>query len=54
MPLMRWLYQYSVDNFRRQERMNRMLVACVEELAVENARLRRELQRFGEHLGPTS
>jgi hypothetical protein len=54
MPLMRWLYEYSVDNFRRQERLNRMLVACVEELAIENARLRRDLQRLDTQPGPTS
>ena len=48
MPLMRWLYEYNVDNFRRQERLNRALVACVEELAIENARLRRDLEKRGE------
>jgi hypothetical protein len=48
LPLMRWLYNYAADNFRRQERVNRMLVACIEELAIENARLRRELMRLGE------
>ena len=48
LPLMRWLYQYAAGNFRRQERVNRMLVACIEELAIENARLRRDLMRLGE------
>jgi hypothetical protein len=43
MPLMRWLFEYSQENFRRQQRVNRVLMACVEELAVENARLRRDL-----------
>jgi hypothetical protein len=43
LPLTRWLFEYSRENFRRQERINRMLMACVEELAIENARLRREL-----------
>jgi hypothetical protein len=41
LPLTRWLYEYSLENFRRQERVNRILFACVEELAIENARLRR-------------
>ena len=45
LPLTRWLYDYTVDNFRRQERVNRMLVACIEELAIENARLRRDLEQ---------
>jgi hypothetical protein len=43
LPLTRWLFEYGQDNFRRQERLNRILLACVEELAVENARLRRDL-----------
>lgn len=43
LPLMRWLFEYSQDNFRRQQRINRILMACVEELAIENARLRRDL-----------
>lgn len=40
LPLMRWLYEYSLENFRRQERVNRALFACMEELAIENAKLR--------------
>jgi hypothetical protein len=43
LPVMRWLFEYSQDNFRRQQHLNRILLACVEELAVENARLRRDL-----------
>lgn len=43
LPLTRWLFEYSQDNFRRQDRLNRILFACVEELALENARLRRDL-----------
>jgi len=48
LPLTRWLYEYTADNFRRQDRVNRMLVACIEELAIENARLRRDLTRLSE------
>jgi hypothetical protein len=43
LPLTRWLFEYSQDNFRRQEHLNRVLFACIEELALENARLRRDL-----------
>jgi hypothetical protein len=43
LPLMRWLFEYSQENFRRQDRVNRVLFACIEELAIENARLRRAL-----------
>jgi hypothetical protein len=41
LPLNRWLYQYSLENFQRQQRINRMLFACIEELALENATLRK-------------
>ena len=41
LPTMRWLYDYSLENFRRQQRVNRLLFACLEELAIENARLRK-------------
>ena len=48
MPLFRWLFEYSRDNFERQRRTNHVLFACVQELAVETALLRRELrQRAG-------
>lgn len=43
MPMTRWLFEYSQENFRRQHHLNRILFACIEELALENARLRREL-----------
>ncbi len=43
LPVMRWLYEYSLENFRRQRRINTALFACVEELAIENSRLRQEL-----------
>jgi hypothetical protein len=42
MPMLRWLFEYSRDNFERQRRVNDVLFACVQELAVENARLRRD------------
>jgi len=43
LPLTRWLFEYSQSNFRRQQRLNRILLACIEELAIENARLRRDV-----------
>ncbi len=45
MPALRWLFEYSRDNFERQRRVNAVLFACVQELALETARLRQELQR---------
>ena len=44
LPIMRWLYEYSLENFRRQRRVNTVLFACIEELAIENARLRKAIQ----------
>jgi len=35
-----------MENFRRQERVNRVLFAAVEELAIENARLRAEREEL--------
>jgi len=39
LPLTRWLFEYSLENFRRQQRVNRILFACIEELAIENSKL---------------
>ena len=43
MPALRWLFEYSHDNFVRQQRVNHVLFACVQELAIQNAELRRDL-----------
>jgi hypothetical protein len=45
MPALRWLFEYSHDNFVRQQRVNQALFACVQELAIQNAELRRELRQ---------
>jgi hypothetical protein len=44
MPLLRWFYEFNRDNFERQRRINQVLFACVQELAIEVAKQRRELQ----------
>ena len=46
MPVLRWLFEYSRDNFERQTRMNHVLAACVQELAIETARLRQDVRRL--------
>jgi hypothetical protein len=46
MPMLRWLFEYSRDNFERQRRVNDVLFACVQELAAETARLRQEVHRL--------
>jgi hypothetical protein len=44
LPISRWLFEYSRENFRRQQQVNRILLACIEQLAIENARLRQDLE----------
>jgi hypothetical protein len=43
LPMVRWLFEYTEENFRRQEYVNRIVMACLEELAIVNARLRAEM-----------
>jgi len=43
LPLTRWLFEYALENFRRQHRTNLALMACLQTLAVEHVRLRRAL-----------
>jgi hypothetical protein len=43
LPLNRWLFEYTLGNFRRQDRLNLVILACLERLAAENLRLRGEL-----------
>jgi hypothetical protein len=51
LPPLRWLYEFSLDNFRRQQRVNRLLFVCLEELAIENAKLRLDLARLKDPQG---
>jgi hypothetical protein len=45
LPVVRWLFEYTRDNFERQRRVNAVLFACVQELATETAKLRQELAK---------
>ncbi len=55
MPIFRWLFEYSRDNFERQRRVNEVLFACVQELAIETVRLRHQVQtRSAESPTPTT
>ena len=47
LPITRWLYEYSLENFRRQQKLNLVLFACIEELAIENAKLSRAGRQAG-------
>lgn len=46
MPALRWLFEYTHDNLVRQQRMNAVLASCVQELAIQNALLRLDLDRL--------
>jgi hypothetical protein len=52
MPMFRWLFEYSRDNFERQRRVNLVLFACVQELAADAADLRRRLREQSPSKGP--
>ena len=54
LPLMRWLYEFSLENFRKQRRINTIMFACLEELAIENARLRQALEASRVRVEPAS
>jgi hypothetical protein len=43
LPLTRWLFEYSLENFRRQDRLNVALMSCLQSLAAEHARVQLRL-----------
>ncbi len=46
LPVTRWLFEFTRDNFARQQRLNDVLFACVQTLLIEQAQLRAEVQRL--------
>lgn len=46
LPVIRWLFEFSRDNFARQQRVNEAVFATLQELAIENTRLKAELERL--------
>lgn len=48
MPVVRWLFEYSRDNFERQRRVNHVLIACIQELAIETALLKQDVRRLSD------
>ena len=50
LPVVRWLYEYSAENFRRQQQVNVALMACLQAIAADHARLKArvaDLERAG-------
>jgi len=52
LPVLRFLFEYSRDNFERQRRVNHVLIACVQELASETARLKNDVRRLSDPTAP--
>lgn len=52
LPVTRWLFDYSRENFARQERLNFVLMACIQQLAVEHARVIARLQALEARSAP--
>jgi len=53
LPLTRWLYEFSRDNFERQARVNETLMATIETLVVEVLTLRREVEALRDTSAPS-
>lgn len=52
LPVTRWLFDYTRENFARQERLNFVLMACLQQLAIEHARLAARLDALERAQGP--
>ncbi len=52
LPVARWLFEYSRGNFERQQRVNEVLFACVQTLAIEQVKLQRQFDERGLPRGP--
>jgi hypothetical protein len=50
-PMMRWLFEYSLENFRTQDRVNVALMACLQSLAADHVRLRLRVAALEEAAG---
>ncbi len=54
LPLSRWLYEYALENFRVQDRVNVALMSCLQSLAADHVRLRQRLDALeGRPVSPT-
>lgn len=51
LPIMRWLFDYSRENFARQERLNFVLMSCLQRLAVDHARVVARLDELERRAG---
>lgn len=49
-PLMRWLFEDPLENFRKQDWVNVALMACLQSLAADHVKLRLRLDALEKHL----
>jgi hypothetical protein len=54
LPVVRWLYEYANENFRRQQQVDVALMACLQTLAADQARLKARLAEVERRLGAPS
>ena len=54
LPVVRWLYEHANENFRRQHQVNVALMACLQTLAADQARLKARLAEVERRLGAPS
>jgi hypothetical protein len=54
LPVVRWLYEHANENFRRQQQVNVALMACLQALAADQARLKARLAEVERRLGGPS
>jgi hypothetical protein len=51
LPIVRWLFEYAQENFRRQHHLNVVLMATVQTLAADQARLKARLAELERRTG---
>ena len=51
LPVVRWLFEYAQENFRRQHHLNVVLMATVQTLAADQARLKARLAELERRAG---
>ena len=51
LPVVRWLFEFAQENFRRQHRLNVALMATVQTLAADHARLKARVAELERRAG---
>ena len=51
LPIVRWLFEYAQENFRRQHQVNVVLMATLQTLAADHARLKARLAALERRTG---